>query len=249
MLDLQREEQRINQFIKDYCRSSGFDSLVLGLSGGIDSALTAALAVQALGKEHVFALSLPYWKSHPDSAADAALVASHLQIKLTTIDLTAVVDPYFDYLEPFADRLRKGNWMARIRMNILYDQAAKHQALVVGTSNRSELLVGYFTQYGDSACAFEPIGHLYKTEVWAMARQLGLPEKVVSKTPTADLWEGQSDESELGISYQELDSILQHLTEPSLYPECHASQEKLEKVKKLVANSEFKRKLPPVLAR
>lgn len=249
MLNLHSEQQRIVQYIQAYCKNSGFGSLVVGLSGGIDSALTAALSVQALGKEQVFAYSIPYRESHPDSAADAALVANHLQIKLQTIELTSCTDPYFNTFEPTASPLRKGNWMARIRMNILYDQAAKHKSLVVGTSNRSELLVGYFTQFGDSACAFEPIGHLYKTEVWAMAAQLGLPDKVISKTPTADLWEGQSDESELGISYLELDKMLQYLTEPALYPDCPASPDKLIKVKGLIQNSEFKRNLPPVLPR
>jgi NAD+ synthase len=132
-------------------------------------------------------------------------------------------------------------------MNILYDQAAKHNALVIGTSNRSELLVGYFTQFGDSACAFEPIAHLYKTEVWELARELCLPEKVINKTPTADLWSGQSDESELGISYPVLDSVLKYLTEGERKPE--VAEEIIVKVQKMMDNSSFKRKMPPFLER
>jgi NAD+ synthase len=249
MLNLITERDRIIGFIRSYCRTSCFNSLVIGLSGGIDSALSAALAVAAVGKERVYSYNIPYSRSHPDSANDAALVASHLQIEHTSIELTCFTDSYFDSYAPEADRLRKGNWMARIRMNVLYDQAAKHRALVVGTGNRTELLVGYCTQYGDSACAFEPIGHLYKTEVWAMARELGLPEKVINKVPTADLWEGQSDEGELGISYPELDKILMHITEPERYPVCDSRPESIERVKSLILRSEFKRNMPPVLAR
>lgn len=246
MLNLNLEKERIIEFIRNYCQANHFENLVIGLSGGIDSALSAALAVMAVGNDHVFSFNIPYRNSHPDSANDAALVAKHLGIPHESIELTAFTDSYFELFEPEADRLRRGNWMARIRMNVLYDQAAKYKALVVGTGNRTELLVGYCTQYGDSACAFEPIGHLYKTEVWAMARELGLPEKVITKTPTADLWEGQSDEGELGISYRELDTILMYLTEPESYPNCSSLPQTIEKVKKLIRNSEFKRNMPPV---
>lgn len=249
MLPITQEIDRIVRFIATYCRQTGFTNLVIGLSGGIDSALSAALAVKAVGKEKVFAYNLPYHSSHPDSAGDAALVAASLGLSLTTIDISACTDSYFMANDPNAEALRKGNWMARIRMNVLFDQAAKHRALVVGTGNRTELLVGYCTQYGDSACAFEPIGHLYKTEVWAMATELGIPQKVINKIPTADLWEGQSDEAELGISYSELDAVLRHLTEPSQNPDCSATPETINKVKQLIIRSEFKRVMPPVLER
>lgn len=241
-----QESQRIIAFINDYCQQSGINNLVIGLSGGIDSSLSAALALAAVGREHLFAVNLPHRLSNSDSAADAALMASHLGIPLQSIDISQPTDTYFSNYAPDADKMRRGNWMARIRMNVLYDLSAKHRALVVGTSNRTELYVGYCTQYGDSACAFEPIGHLYKTEVWAMAKALDIPEKIISKIPTADLWEGQSDESELGISYPVLDSILRHLTEPG----CHACPDVdsllIDKVKKLIARSEFKRHMPPV---
>ncbi|MDD4308830.1 MAG: NAD+ synthase [Candidatus Cloacimonetes bacterium] len=247
MLNIPLEQERITSFIREYCRITGFKHLVIGLSGGIDSALSAALAVQAVGADNVFAVNIPYRNSHPDSAADANIVAKHLGLQLTTIDLSPMTDTYFDSYYPQASRLRRGNWMARIRMNVLYDFAALHNALVVGTGNRTELLVGYCTQYGDSACAFEPIGHLYKTEVWQMARYLMIPEKIITKTPTADLWEGQSDEEELGISYSDLDEILVHLTETFVQPDYPL--ETLNKVRQLIAGSEFKRNMPPVLER
>ncbi len=243
MLDYRKEVERVCHFIGDYCARAGFQHLVIGLSGGIDSALSAALAVRAMGKDNVHAYNIPYRNSHPDSAADAALVASHLQIDIQSIDISPMVDSYFTANEPHADTLRKGNWMARIRMNVLYDQAAKHKALVVGTGNLTELMVGYCTQYGDSACAFEPIGHLYKTEVWEMARHLGLPDKVITKTPTADLWDGQSDEAELGISYPMLDAILEAVISKAntdAFP-----LDAVTKVKRLISSSAFKRSMPP----
>jgi len=246
MLNITMEINRITTFIRNYCDKADLDSLVIGLSGGIDSALSAALAVNAVGATNVFGINIPYRNSHPDSAADARIIAQHLGIKIETIDLSSMTDSYFDAYEPKAEALRRGNWMARIRMNVLYDQAAKHKALVVGTSNLSEIMVGYCTQFGDSACAFEPIGHLYKTEVWEMSRQMGLPEKLIDKTPTADLWEGQSDEAELGISYKDLDEILCAITDGST--EKYAI-ETVKKVKKMIKNSAFKRAMPPALER
>ncbi len=247
IMNYKKERERISNFIRDYCRKSRFENLVIGLSGGVDSALVSALAVQAIGREHLFAFCLPSRESNPESVKDAFLVAECLDISMQTINIDELTESYFKKYAPEASPLRKGNWMARIRMNILYDQAAKHNALVIGTSNRSELLVGYFTQFGDSACAFEPIAHLYKTEVWELARELCLPEKVINKTPTADLWSGQSDESELGISYPILDSVLKYLTEGERKPE--VAEEIIVKVQKMMDNSSFKRKMPPFLER
>ena len=247
MLNMQQEKERIVNFIRDYCRKSKFANLVIGLSGGVDSAVVAASAVQAMGKEHLFAYCLPYRKSNPDSWADASLVAKYLDISMQTIMIDELTDSYFEKYALAATPLRKGNWMARIRMNILYDQSAGKNGLVVGTGNRSEILVGYFTQFGDAACAFEPIAHLYKTEVWELAKELVLPEKVIRKTPTADLWSGQSDELELGISYPVLDSVLQFLTEGEKKPEL--PEEIITKVRMMMENSSFKRQLPPCLER
>lgn len=246
MLNTSAEAHRIITFIRDYCQKAQVSDLVIGLSGGVDSSLSAALAVAAVGREHLHAVNLPYRLSNSSSADDASLVAAHLGIALESIAISQLTDSYFDNFAPDADNLRRGNWMARIRMNILYDLSAKYHALVVGTSNRTELYVGYCTQFGDSACAFEPIGHLYKTEVWDMARALNLPEKIITKIPTADLWEGQSDEAELGISYPVLDSILRYLTEPQC-DECpDLDNAIIDKVRSLIARSEFKRRMPPI---
>lgn len=245
-MNYQKETERIVSFIRIYLAQAGLKDLVIGLSGGIDSSLSAALALMAVGPEHLHAVNLPHRLSNSESAADAALLASHLGISLQTIDISLPTDTYFENFAPDADRMRRGNWMARIRMNVLYDLSAKYKALVVGTSNRTELFVGYCTQYGDSACAFEPIGHLYKTEVWSMACALELPEKIITKIPTADLWEGQSDEAELGISYPLLDSILSFLTEPGCHERPEVDTKLIAKVEKMIARSEFKRLMPPV---
>lgn len=246
-----QEISRITEFISDYCSRSGIGKVVLGLSGGIDSSLSAALAVQALGKENVTGLLLPYKNSHPDSAGHAELLAKQLDIQTFTIDISPMVDAYFDTTAPEASMLRRGNFMARMRMSVLYDYSSRIPALVLGTSNRTELLVGYFTQHGDGACALEPIGHLYKTEVWAMARVLGIPEAIINKTPTADLWDGQTDEGELGITYPELDRILYELTELdiniSASPSLSFPKEKYELVERLMDRSAFKRNPVPVL--
>lgn len=250
-LDLSSEIDRITEFIHAYVHGSGFSKAVIGLSGGIDSSLSAALSVRALGKENILGLMLPYKNSSPASFEDALLLAEQLDITHHKIDITPMVDSYFESFQPQADMLRRGNWMARIRMCVLYDYSALHRALVVGTSNRTELLVGYFTQFGDGACAFEPIGHLYKTEVWQMAALLGIPDKIIKKTPTADLWADQTDEGELGLFYPQLDEILYLLTEQRMQPDSITAQgftsEQVQKVQNLMRRSEYKRMLPPAL--
>lgn len=246
-----QEISRITEFISDYCSRSGIAKVVLGLSGGIDSSLAAALAVQALGKENVTGLLLPYKSSHPDSSGHAELLAKQLDIQTFTIDISPMVDAYFNKEAPDASMLRRGNFMARMRMSVLYDYSSRIPALVLGTGNRTEILVGYFTQHGDGACALEPIGHLYKTEVRAMARVLGIPEAIINKPPTADLWDGQTDEGELGITYPELDQILYELTEldinSSASPSLSFPKDKYELVEKLIKRSAFKRLPVPVL--
>nr|MDA3814601.1 NAD+ synthase [Candidatus Cloacimonadota bacterium] len=203
----------IVKFIQAQLSSAGFSKLIVGLSGGIDSCVTAALCAKAAGKENVFGVMMPYRKSHPDSLNDAVEVAETLGIKHEVIDISPIVDSYLNKYAPEADLLRKGNRMARERMCVLYDLSAKYKALVAGTGNLSELMIGYCTQYGDSACAFEPIGHLYKSEIYKMAKILGLPQSVITKKPTADLWAGQTDEDEMGITYAELDEILYNMLE------------------------------------
>ena len=249
--DLQAESIKIQNFIKKQLRNAGKDKIIIGLSGGIDSSLSATLAVNAIGKENVIGVMLPYRTSHPDSLNHAKLVAEHLGIETTTIDISPMVDAYFDTYEKDADRLRIGNRKARERMCVLYDYSSKYNGLVLGTGNKTELMIGYFTQYGDGACAFEPLGHIYKTEVWDMSRLLGVPEVIIDKKPTADLWDDQTDEGELGITYKNLDELLYRIYEIDTtlteLMDSGFSHDDIIKVKSLVDRSDFKRKLPPVL--
>lgn len=245
-IDHQKEIERIVHFIQQQVAGAGKKNLVVGLSGGIDSALTAALSVRAIGAKHVTGVMLPYKDSHPDSLADAVTVAEQLGIRYHVFEITPMVDGYFKTYHPDADPLRRGNFMARQRMCVLFDLSAKLDALVAGTGNKTELMIGYVTQHGDGACAFEPLGQLYKTEVWALSETLGLPRCVIDKKPTADLWEGQTDEGELGMTYATLDEILFRMlvlkeTQPKGF-----SVPQIEKVKGLITRSEFKRRMPPV---
>ncbi len=195
-------------FIKDAVDNSGTQGLVLGISGGVDSALAAALAVRALPPERVHALFLPYRATDPRSAGDAAAVAATYGLALRTIEITAQVDAYFDREEPEADRVRRGNKMARERMSILFDQAKRTGSLVLGTSNKTEILLGYSTVFGDNASSLNPNGDLYKQQIWQLSEHLGVPAAVLEKQPSADLWPGQTSEAELGFDYRIADEIL-----------------------------------------
>lgn len=195
------------EFIRNETRKFGFEKLVLNLSGGIDSALAAYLAAEALGPQNVFALMLPYRTSSPESLADARLVADDLGLPYAVFEITPMVEPLFAGFPNMSDR-RKGNAMARARMILLFDQSLAREALALGTSNKTELLLGYTTWYGDSAASIQPIGDLYKTQVRALSRAVGVPEPILTKQPSGDLWPGQTDETELGISYDEVDQVL-----------------------------------------
>ena len=210
-------EKVLTSFIRDAVETAGTAGVVLGLSGGIDSSLAAALAARALGPERVHAFLLPYRTSSPESEADARLVAGHLGIPHRVIDISPMIDAYFA-IETDADAGRRGNKMARERMTILFDQAKRANALVLGTSNKTEILLGYSTVFGDNASSINPLGDLYKHQVWQLARHLGLPERVVSKAPSADLWPGQTDEGELGFSYALADEVLYLLFDLGLAP-------------------------------
>lgn len=206
----------LEHFVRDAVDNAAARGVVVGLSGGVDSALSAALAARALGAARVHALFLPYRESDPRSRTDAEAVAAAFGLALRTIDITTQIDAYFDRDEPAADRVRRGNKMARERMSILFDQSKKLDSLVIGTSNKTEILLGYSTLFGDNASSFNPLGDLYKTQVRALARHVGVPEAVAGKPASADLWPGQSSEGELGFDYATADEILYLLFDQGL---------------------------------
>lgn len=234
-------------FIADAIDTAGArGGVVLGLSGGVDSALAAALAVRALGAARVHTFLLPYRTSNPDSAEDAALVAQALGLLLRTIDITPMVDAYFA-VEPEADATRRGNKMARERMTILFDQAKKLGALVLGTSNKTEILLGYSTIFGDNASSLNPLGDLYKQQVWQLSRHLAVPAEVVDKKPSADLWPGQTDEGDFGFDYATADEVLylifdQGLTADEVVARGYPA-EVVRKITRLERQNRFKRRL------
>lgn len=212
----------LTSFIRDAVETSDTSGVVVGLSGGVDSSLSAALAAQALGPERVHGFLLPYRTSNPSSEQDARAVAEHLGVPHRVIDISPMIDAYFQMeakTEPDADPGRRGNKMARERMTILFDQAKKHDALVLGTSNKTEILLGYSTVFGDNASSLNPLGDLYKAQVWQLSRHLGLPSAVVDKPPSADLWPGQTDEGDLGFDYATADEVLYLLFDEGLRPD------------------------------
>lgn len=234
-------------FIDNEVRKMGFQRAVIGISGGVDSSLSAFLAAEALGPQNVWGLIMPYRTSSPESVAHARLVVEKLGINSALIDITPMIDVYFSSF-PEADQIRRGNKMARERMTILYDHSAALSALVLGTSNKTELMLGYGTLYGDMACAINPLGDLFKTQVRQLASHLGVPEEIVRKKPSADLWVGQTDEEELGFTYEQVDQILllmidQRYEIPDLV-EAGFDEALVKRVFEMVQSSQFKRRLP-----
>jgi NAD+ synthase len=241
--------QILTGFLRSEVTRAGFSRAVLGLSGGIDSALCCALAAEALGPQNVLAVRLPYKSSAPDSLADAGLIAEALGVRLETVEITAMVEPLIQR-DPHMSNVRRGNLMARERMIVLYDQSEVFKGLVLGTSNKTEILLGYTTLWGDMAAALNPLGDLYKTQLRQLARAMQLPEGVIDKPPSADLWAGQTDEAELGMTYEEVDKLLFLLVDRRCSPaECVAAgfeQAFVDTVVDRVRRSQFKRIMPPI---
>lgn len=241
--------QILTGFIRSEVTRVGFSRAVVGLSGGIDSALSCVLAVEALGKENVLAVRMPYKLSSPESLAHAELLIEQLEIPSKTIEITDMVEPLFA-ADPNITKLRKGNIMARERMIVLYDQSEVFKGLVIGTSNKTEILLGYSTQWGDSASAINPIGDLYKAQIRQLSRALNIPAPIVDKPPSADLWEGQTDESELGFTYDQADQLLYLLIDQRYSPqECIDAgfdEKFVDLVIKRIRRNQFKRMLPPI---
>ena len=242
----------IVRFIGSQLEQTGFERLVVGLSGGIDSATVAFLAARAIGPERVLAVSMPYRSSAAEAEQDASLVVEALGCRSERVEITPMVEPLLASLdgEDGDLRVRRGNVMARQRMIVLYDRSVAFDALVAGTSNKTEVLLGYTTLYGDQACALAPIGDLYKSQLRAVAGRLGVPEPILAKPPSADLWPGQTDEDELGATYDALDRILFALVDRRWSAErCVAAgldAGLVAWVGQRVARNEFKRQLPPV---
>jgi NAD+ synthase len=243
----------ITGFIRSQAQQTGFERLVVGLSGGVDSATVAFLAARAIGADNLLAVRMPYRGSSPDSETDAMRVVTALGCRTERVDITPMVEPMLALISGSDEatlRVRRGNVMARQRMIVLYDRSAAFDALVVGTSNKTEALLGYGTLHGDMASALAPIGDLYKSQLRAVAAELGVPAEILAKPPSADLWPDQTDEAELGASYDDLDRILFTLVDRRWSVErCVAAgmdAKLVAWVAERVARNEFKRQTPPV---
>ncbi|MFA5069027.1 MAG: NAD+ synthase [Candidatus Omnitrophota bacterium] len=234
-------------FIRSTCAVKGFTKVVLGISGGLDSSVVASLSVLALGNNNVLGVIMPYGAHSAKSAQAAKRFAAGLRIKTLTIDIKPMLDAYFR-TDITADNLRRGNKMARERMSILFDLSHKNKALVIGTSNRTEILVGYGTIYGDCAYALNPISCLYKTQLRCLASYLGIPSFILKKAPSADLWPGQTDEGEMGYAYRDIDRLLfcmmdKKMNNRQLFLEGF-DKDFIHYIRDRVKNNKFKSQLP-----
>ncbi|MEX0602609.1 MAG: NAD+ synthase [Bacteroidota bacterium] len=239
------------RFLRDECTNAGFTKGIVGVSGGVDSAVSAALTAEGLGRENTLAVVMPHRSGSPHSVQDAEEVARTFGLRTETVDITPMVDAYCNE-HRVSDKVRRGNVMARMRMIVLYDISARERALVVGTSNKTEILLGYGTLFGDLACALNPLGDLYKTQVWQLAEFLGIPKRVIEKPPTADLWEGQTDEAELGLTYREADRVLVEMVDERRKPEELVAMgfpaDLVHRIGELIRKSQYKRR-PPLIAK
>ncbi len=241
--------QILTGFIKSEVTRVGYSRAVINLSGGLDSAIACVLAVDALGADNILALRLPYRTSSPDSLEHAQLLIDTFKIKSETIDITEMVDSLIKR-DPAISNMRKGNIMARARMIVLYDQTEVFKGLPIGTSNKTEILLGYSTLWGDMASAINPIGDLYKTQVRQLAWAINVPAPIIDKPPSADLWEGQTDENELGFTYEEVDKLLYLLVDQRYSPqECIEegfNDKFVNSVITRIRRNQFKRMMPPI---
>ncbi len=239
----------IGEFIRGQLRQAGFERAVLGLSGGIDSALVAYLVAEAIGADRLLCVLMPYRTSADASREDASEVVRRLGTASELVEISPMVDAFFAS-DPDATALRRGNVMARQRMTVLYDRSVTWGGLVVGTGNKTESLIGYTTLFGDSACAFNPIGDLYKSQVRQVAAAIGVPEAIIRKAPSADLWPGQTDETEAGFTYPVLDRLLYWRVDRRRSDEEMAAlgfdPALVARVDRMIATSEFKRQVPPI---
>ena len=239
----------IGEFIRGQLRQAGFERAVLGLSGGIDSALVAYLTAEAIGPERLLCVLMPYRTSSPASRTDAEEVVRRLGTASEVVAITPMVDGFYGP-DTDASDLRRGNFMARMRMSVLYDRSVTWGGLVVGTGNKTESLIGYTTIFGDSACAFNPVGDLYKSQVRQVAAAIGVPDAIIAKAPSADLWPDQTDELEGRFSYPQLDRLLfWRIDKRRSIEEVVAlgfEREMVERVDRMVAGAEFKRQVPPI---
>ena len=251
LLDTRETRGVLVAFLRRGLARAGFDKAVLGLSGGVDSSLSCFLTAEALGAENVLALLMPYRTSPPDSAKHARQVIEITGVSSEMVDITPMVEPHFEQ-DPQISNVRRGNVMARMRMIVIYDHSVVWNGLPIGTSNKTELLLGYGTIFGDMACAVNPIGDLYKTQVRQMAQAVGVPEVIVQKPPSADLWVGQTDEGELGFTYAEVDKLLYLLVDERYTPEeavaAGFDAPFVSKVIRRIRASQFKR-MPPIIAK
>jgi NAD+ synthase len=243
--------QILEQFLQEEVHKTGFKKVVLGLSGGIDSTVVACLCTRAFSPKQVHALILPYKTSNRENLLHAEQVARKLGIKYTTVDISPMVDAFFKQ-DRRANVNRRGNRMARERMCLLYDYSSRYSALVIGTSNKTELLLGYGTIFGDLASAINPIGDLYKTQIRQLASYLQVPQEIIDKPPSADLWRGQTDEGEIGYRYEEIDRLLYYLVDQRYSPEMLQDLEfplpMIKDIQNRIQKSQFKRR-PPVIAK
>jgi NAD+ synthase len=237
------------RFIRTEIRRAGFQRAVVGLSGGIDSSVVTFLCARALGAENVLAVTMPYKTSSEATRRDSHAVIEQLGVRTVDVPISEQVDAYFAQF-PDASQLRRANMCARQRMTVLYDQSAAFEALVAGTSNKSELLLGYGTQFGDMASAINPVGDLYKTQLYHLAAHLGVPQAILGKEPTGDLWIGQTDEGELGFSYAEVDRLLVLLVDRrwrrAELLEAGFAAEFVDRVLTMVRRSHYKRRMPVI---